>query len=420
MKNNLFLFFTIFTTIILVVDYYTYRGVKKVILNYSRLVKNIIKVLFWLVPVILIIGMIAFALLRDIILPDKVLIFFHFISGTFILFYFPKLIFIIFNFIDDIMKGGFHLFRKVKKDEIKKDTVEKITRSQFLTRIGILTAGVPFLAIIYGIGWGRFNFTVRRLKLNFENLPKKFNGLKIVQISDFHLGSFLNNIDFIEEVVEKVNLLKPDLILFTGDMVNNTATEMNKFIEILSRLNAKYGKYSVLGNHDYGEYVKWNSLEEKKKNLNQLIENQKIAGFDLILNDNRKIIIEDEEIELIGVENWGLPPFPQYGDLKKAMDKVKDDAFKILMSHDPTHWDEQVLGYTNIDLSLAGHTHGAQFGIEIPGWRWSPVNMRYKRWGGLYTEGKQNLNVNTGIGFIGFPGRVGMPPEVTLIELKNV
>jgi hypothetical protein len=419
MRTNPIFFIAVVSIVILLIDFYSYRGVKKVISDYNTTVKRTIRIFFWLVPAILITGLVIVSILRDVISAEKTLIFFHFVSGTFILFYVPKLIFIIFNLIDDLLKGGFHLFKKVKKEEIKSDSVNKITRSQFLTRIGILTAAVPFLAIAYGIGYGRFDLTVRKLKLSFSNLPKKFNGLKIVQISDFHIGSFLNHVGFVENAVDKINSLKPDLILFTGDMVNNLANELDKFIEILSRLNAKYGKYSVLGNHDYGEYVPWKSFEEKKENLEQVIKNQRLAGFDLILNDNRKIVIDDEQIELIGIENWGLPPFPQYGDLNKAMVNVDKNSFKILLSHDPTHWDEQVLGYTNIELSLAGHTHGAQFGIEIPGWRWSPVNMRYKRWGGLYTENNQHLNVNTGIGFIGFPGRVGMPPEISLIELET-
>ena len=178
--------------------------------------------------------------------------------------------------------------------------------------------------------------------------------------------------------------------------------------------------YSILGNHDYGDYVRWSSDEAKKSNLNKLINDQRDTGFDMLNNESRKLKIDDEFIEIVGVENWGLPPFPQYGDLDKALSQTDPNSFKILMSHDPTHWDAEVLGKTNIDLTLSGHTHGAQFGIEIPGWRWSPVSMRYKRWGGLYAEEDQKLFVSTGIGFIGFPGRVGMPPEIVVLELKRV
>jgi len=419
MRNNPFLVITIFSVVILLIDVYAYRGVKKLIVDLSKTIKRLIRILFWIVPVIIIAGLILVPLLRSEINPAEFLIYFHFISGTFILFYLPKLIFIIFNFIDDFLHGAIHLFSRKKKENSSDQAAKKITRSQFLTRIGIITAGIPFLSIAYGIAWGRFDLTLRKVKLGFKNLPKNFNGLKVVQLSDFHIGSLLNHSSFIEEAVKKVNSINPDLILFTGDFVNNVSEEMDKFLPLLRKLKSKYGNYSILGNHDYGEYVHWESEEAKDKNLDRLKQLQSNAGFDLILNDSRKIKIEDEEIELIGVENWGLPPFPQYGDLNKAQTNVNNDSFKILMSHDPTHWDEQVLGHTNIDLTLSGHTHGAQFGIEIPGWRWSPVNVRYKRWGGLYTEEKQHLYVNTGLGFIGFPGRVGMPPEITLIELES-
>lgn len=420
MRNNPFIFISIFVFILLLIDVYAFRGVKKLIIDLKKNTKNTIKILFWIVPIGLIIGLILISQLRDVISPEKYLIFFHFTSGTFILFYVPKLIFIVFNFIDDLLHGTLHLFSKKKEENKEEFKAKKITRSQFLTRIGIITAGIPFAALAYGIAWGRFDTTLRKLKISFKNLPANFNGLRIVQLSDFHLGSLLNHLPFVQDVVERVNKLNPDLILFTGDLVNNTSDEVDKFLPILSKLNSKYGNFSILGNHDYGEYVPWESMQAKENNLNRLKELQSEIGFDLILNDSRKLEIENEKIELIGVENWGLPPFPQYGDLKKAMENVDQSSFKILMSHDPTHWDEQVYPDTNIDLTLSGHTHGAQFGIEIPGWRWSPVNIRYKRWGGLYSEGFQHLHVNTGIGFIGFPGRVGMPPEITLIELEKI
>ena len=420
MRNNPFIFISIFVVVLLLIDFYAFRGVKKLIIDLKNSTKRIIKILFWIVPFGLILGLLLVSQLRDVISPEKYLIFFHFTSGTFILFYLPKLIFIVFNFIDDLLHGTLHLFSRKKKENKEEFESKKITRSQFLTRIGIITAGIPFLALAYGIAWGRFDTTVRKLKIGFKNLPPKFNGFKIVQLSDFHLGSLLNHLTFVEDVVERVNALNPDLILFTGDLVNNTSDEVDKFIKVLSRLKSNHGNFSILGNHDYGEYVRWESQEAKENNLMRLKMLQNEIGFDLVLNDNRRLIIDSEEIELIGVENWGLPPFPQYGDLNKALNKVNNDSFKILMSHDPTHWDEEVFEKTDIDLTLSGHTHGAQFGIEIPGWRWSPVNMRYKRWGGLYTEGEQHLHVNTGIGFIGFPGRVGMPPEITLIKLAKL
>ncbi|MBK7980859.1 MAG: metallophosphoesterase [Ignavibacteriae bacterium] len=419
MRNNPIYFALIFSAIILAIDFYVFRGVKKLIIDLGKSQKKIIKILFWVIPVILIAGIFLVPALQERINPAEFIIYFHFLSGTFILFYIPKLIFIGFNFIDDIFRLSVNFISKIKKQNPEEVNSQKISRSKFLTQVGIITAGIPFVSLIYGIGWGRFNITVRNEKIFSSKIPKNFNGLKIVQLSDFHIGSMLNQKDFVEEIVQSVNSLNPDLFLFTGDMVNNISEEMDSFLEILSKLKAKYGKYSILGNHDYGEYFQWKSEMDRLNNLERLKQLQKNIGLDLLLNENRKIEILGESIELMGVENWGLPPFPQYGNLKKAMENVDENKFKILMSHDPTHWDEQVLGYTNIDLTLSGHTHGAQFGIEIPGWRWSPVNMRYKRWGGIYSENEQQLYVNTGIGYIGFPGRVGMPPEITVIELNS-
>lgn len=418
MRSNPFLFTLIFSVILFAIDFTAYKGIKNILVNSSTLIKRLVFNLFWIVPVFIIGGIIYIWSFSDEISPARLMPYFHFISGAFILFYVPKLIFILFYFADNLLHLLSKVFigRKLPEDE----NGNQISRRRFLTRAGIVIAGIPFLSIAYGIKWGRFNFAVRKHTLSFNNLPREFDGLKIIQISDFHIGSFIGNEPMVDEIVYLVNNQNPDMILFTGDLVNNVADELNPFVDSLKKLNAKYGKYSVLGNHDYGEYVRWNSEIEKQNNLYRLIDLQKEIGFDLLTNDSRSFSINGSSINIIGVENWGLPPFPQYGDLKKAMQKVKNDNFKILLSHDPTHWDKHVLNYTNIDLTLSGHTHGAQFGVEIPGWRWSPVNLRYKRWGGLYTEGRQKLNVNTGIGFIGFPGRVGMPPEVTVIELKTV
>jgi predicted MPP superfamily phosphohydrolase len=417
--RNPIVFIIFFTFIILVLDFYAYSGVKKLAAGYRKITKRIIFYLYWVVPFLLITALNLFVFFNHSIDPANMLSYFHYISGTFILFYVPKLVFIIFNLFDDLIRIIKWIAKKFKKNGDADSNGESITRKQFLAKTGIIIAGLPFLSIAYGIKWGRFDFTIRNHTLNYTNLPSAFDGLKVVQISDFHIGSFLNNIDEVETAIELINEQNADLLLFTGDFVNNLSSETNSFIPILNKLKAKNGKYSILGNHDYGDYVRWDSIEEKRSNLDRLIKIQEDLGFKMLINESQKVILNGEEIELVGVENWGLPPFPQYGDLGKALSKTNSDSFKILMSHDPTHWDEQVLDKTRIDLTLSGHTHGAQFGIEIPGWRWSPVNMRYKRWGGLYTEGKQSLYVNTGIGFIGFPGRVGMPPEITVIELNK-
>ncbi len=408
-----------FSLIILLIDLYTYKGVKKIEISFSKISKRIMNFIFWTIPLIIISSLVFLFLFRAKANPQNGMIYFHYFSGLFLLFYIPKLIFIFFLFLDDLFHLGKWIASNFFSEKKNISTDNKISRSTFLTRVGIVIAGIPFLSIIYGIGWGRFNFIVRKSNIFFSNLPKEFDGFKIVQISDFHLGSFADNVEKIEEVVAIINKQNPDLLVFTGDLVNNIASEVNPFLFALSKLNAKYGMYSILGNHDYGEYVSWESVKEKQENIQQLIRNEEQIGFKVLLNSSAKIEIGNNSISLIGVENWGHPPFPQYGNLGKALDEIENSEFKILLSHDPTHWDAKVVSKTNINLTLSGHTHGAQFGIEIPGWRWSPINLRYKQWGGIYRRSKQVLNVNTGIGFIGFPGRIGMPPEVGLITLRK-
>ncbi len=266
---------------------------------------------------------------------------------------------------------------------------------------------------------GRYHYKENHVELKYENLPEKFDGFRIVHISDWHIGSFYGKPERIEEAVERINRTNPDIILFTGDLVNNLASEVEEFIPALKKLNAKYGVYSVLGNHDYGEYVSWADKAEAEANLTRLKELQKQVGFTLLNNTSTFIEIEGDKIGLIGVENWGIPPFPQYGNLDKAYENVKDAGFKVLMSHDPSHWEEEVKQKKNIDLTLSGHTHGMQFGINFKKLKWSPVKFKYPRWAGLYTEGKQDLFVSVGIGYIAFPGRVGMRPEIAILELHK-
>jgi predicted MPP superfamily phosphohydrolase len=420
MRSNPLVAILVFSAITLVIDFYVWWGITKIISDMRSRYKKIILLLYWIVPVLTLTGFALVLTFRDNIPPDRSLSYLHLISGSFFIFYIPKLIFIIFNIFDDVIFQIRKIITMTKqKMQSSGNPGKKITRRKLLTQVGIVFAGLPLLPLVYGIAHGRFDFTKRNVQLIFPNLPDSFNGLRILQISDFHIGTFVHHTDEVEKLVDLINTENPDLLLFTGDFINNYSSEVDSFIDILKRLNAKIGKFSILGNHDYGEYVRWKTDDDKKANVQRLKDLQKEIGFDLLLDESRKIQIDDQHIELIGIENWGMPPFPQYGDLNKAMANVEKDAFKILMSHDPTHWDAQVRERTNIDLMLSGHTHGAQFGIEIPGWRWSPVTMRYKQWGGLYTEGKQSLYVNTGLGSIGYPGRVGMPPEITVFELNN-
>ncbi|RKD91869.1 metallophosphoesterase [Mangrovibacterium diazotrophicum] len=293
-----------------------------------------------------------------------------------------------------------------------------ISRFTFISQTALLLGAALTGGLVYGMT-NRYRYQVKRTKVKLKNLPEEFKGMRIAQISDVHSGSF-DNPEAVAEGVEAILREKPDLILFTGDLVNDRAGEIVPYKEVFNRLNAPLGVYSVLGNHDYGDYVSWTSEEEKRENLDQLKQHHADMGWRLLVNEHVLLEREDKQIALIGIENWGARGFTKYGDMKKAVAGLdeKGVSAKILMSHDPSHWDAEVRKeYTDIDLTLAGHTHGMQFGIEIPGLKWSPVQYVYKRWAGLYREQDQYLYVNRGYGFIGYQGRLGILPEITLIEL---
>ncbi len=292
-----------------------------------------------------------------------------------------------------------------------------ITRSAFLSWAGMLAGTGLFGMLTYGMG-NRYRYQVKKLRLTFDNLPKAFNGLRVAHISDIHSGSFTDR-SAVERGVEKILAQKPDLILFTGDLVNNLASEMTPYVDLFGRLQAPLGVYSVLGNHDYADYVRWDSATAKQANLESLKQLQRQMGWQLLLNEQALIEKDGERLLLLGVENWSAKlRFPKYGDLARAYGNGAAASFKILMSHDPSHWKAEVCEkYRDIALTLSGHTHGMQFGVELPGMRWSPVQYFYNEWAGLYEQDQQKLYVNTGFGFIGYPGRVGFLPEITLIEL---
>ena len=327
-----------------------------------------------------------------------------------------KLILISFLFFEDILRlivSTYKFFFTPKESFL-------IDRRGFLSKIALLIASIPIPFVLHGIFKGRYNYKVYNYDLNFEDLPKEFDGYQITHISDIHSGS-LNNIKSVEYAVELINEQNSDLILFTGDIVNNRADELDVWKNTLSKIEANDGKYSVLGNHDYGDYVNWKFEHEKKDNFENLLKIQKEMGFDLLMNENINIKRNKQSISLIGVENWGKGPFKKKGDIDKACNGLNENDFKIVMSHDPSHWDEILKNHkTHFHLTLSGHTHGMQFGIEIPGWiKWSPAKWAYKHWAGLYNENKQFLNVNRGFGVLGFPGRVGIPPEISVITLKK-
>ncbi|MGP8216705.1 MAG: metallophosphoesterase [Bacteroidia bacterium] len=326
----------------------------------------------------------------------------------------PKLLFTIFVIIYAIIQGIY-----VALNNLVIHSAQLRLSLDWLLIAGTAISVILFLFIVRGILVGRFDFKVLKETIAFDALPDAFDKLRVVQISDLHIGSFYRHRDQVAKAVDMVNRLNPDIIVFTGDMVNNIADELKGFESILQKLQATLGKFAILGNHDYGDYVKWDSEEEKSRNLDTLVALERNAGFDLLLNENRLISKNGQTIAMVGIENWGKPPFAQYGQLPVAIQGTENIPFRILLSHDPSHWDEEVAEKTNIQLTLSGHTHGMQFGIRIGDWQWSPVQWRYERWHGLYTHKKQRLYVNRGLGHIGFPGRVGMLPEITLLELRS-
>lgn len=284
---------------------------------------------------------------------------------------------------------------------------------------GLIAGFLPFFAIVYAIFKSAYRFKIHRVEVHPKDLPSNFDGLKIVHISDLHVGSFSYRYRILEKVVHLINDLDADLILFTGDLVNNYAWELKGWDQVLNKLSARKGKFAVLGNHDYGDYSPWISEEAKKENFEEIKNFYQKIDFQLLLNASEVLTVNNQSIGILGVENWGLPPFRQDGDLQKAWKDVRNLPFKILLSHDPSHWDAEVIDKTDIDLTLSGHTHGMQAGIKILGKQWSPIQYKYKRWAGLYAHKKQYLYVTRGLGWLGFPGRMGMRPEITLIELKK-
>jgi len=353
--------------------------------------------------------------------PIRTTLFHNLIIGFTFSFLIFKLLFALFLFVDDISRF-IEFFGRwiIKLFSSKNGLTTYPNRRKFIGQIGLGIASIPFLGMLYGITKGKYNFKVKIIKLSFKNLPNAFNGFKLVHISDIHSGSF-DSMEDVQRGIDLVNDQNADVVFFTGDLVNNDAREIEPFIEKFKKLKSKYGLYSSLGNHDYGDYKHWPSAKAKQDNLELLKQHHKDIGFKLLNNANIEIEKEEEKIIILGVENWGKPPFPQRGDLDLALRNVDKNDFKILMSHDPTHWDYKVLKHPiNIDLTLSGHTHGMQFGVEIPGFKWSPIKYFYPRWAGLYKQSKQYLYVNRGFGFLGFPGRVGIWPEITVIELSSV
>ncbi len=337
--------------------------------------------------------------------------------GLFISMIVPKLITIIFLLAEDIFRIATTTYRFWFGEA---SNFHMPSRRLVLSQLALGLTAIPFASLLYGMFKGKYNFKVLRYNLEFDDLPEAFDGYQITQISDIHSGS-LDNPDKIAYAVDLINEQQSDLLLFTGDMVNNRSEELLPWMEVFGKLHAPDGMFSVLGNHDYGDYVSWDSIDDKIENLEKLIEWQRKIGFQVLQNSHRYLEREGQKIGLVGVENWGKGRFKKAGDLDKALEGIDPKVFKILMSHDPSHWDAKVLPHKDhIHLTLSGHTHGMQFGIEIPGLiKWSPVKWRYPRWAGLYHEAGRWLNVNRGFGYLAYPGRVGIWPEITVIRLKK-
>lgn len=408
-------FILVLALFFLAIDYYVYQAITIVTKNLSSSWKTGIRLVFWIPTVLSMMALLWWAF-GD---PDRYSANFRnwVITGLFAT-YFSKLFAVIILFMDDAQRGVRWVVSYFTKDSAPGLPGHSIPRSEFLSKAALITATVPFAAFTFGIISGAHDYRVKRITVKLKNLPKAFDGIRIGQISDIHSGSFWNK-TAVKGGVEMLQKEKPDIIFFTGDLVNNEAKEIKEYVDVFCKLRAPLGVFSITGNHDYGDYKSWVSKEAKQQNFKDLIEAHRLLGYDILLNENRIIEQGGEKLAIIGIENWGTR-FQKYGKLDVAYAGTEQAAVKLLLSHDPTNWDAQVrTGYSDIDMMFAGHTHGFQFGVEIGDFKWSPVQYVYKQWAGLYQEGNQYLYVNRGFGYIGYPGRVGILPELTITELKR-
>lgn len=404
----------ILVVIMFLVDLYVYQGVKLLSESVDGWARVIWRGSFWVLSILSIIGAILIITGYTMGIPEGTIIY---LRTLIFIFYASKFAFGLFIGLDDMRRGIYWLSALFPNS----DPFIKPGRSFWMTNIAFLFAAIPFLSLIYGMIRNPYRYQVFPIQIQSENLSVH-DTLRIVQLSDIHSGSFRSP-KSVEKAIHIINDLNPDLVLFTGDLVNNKADEMKDYIGIFSKIKSKHGIFSILGNHDYGDYVRWSSMEAKKKNLQDLYQIHAQMGWDLLLNEHRSIAIKGMSINIIGVENYStLPQFPRYGDLEVSMQGMPPADYQILLSHDPTHWEAQVVGKSPlIDLTLSGHTHGFQFGFE---WtdhiRWSPSQYIYKQWAGKYQKGTQVLYVNRGFGFLGYPGRVGILPEITILEITGL
>ncbi len=408
----------LFLTVFLVIDFYIYHGLRTVLPQRESAVR-VYNSVFWSLTVITL-TVIVLALFTDWRSWPKQLRMYSF--AIIVIMMATKLVFCAFLLVDDAVRllryagiVGTQLFSKSPVN----DSI-RVSRLGFLVKFGAMLSAVPMVSLLYGMTGNTTRFSIRKLKLKLPGLPSSFEGFKAVQISDLHVGSFLSS-DPLRKAIQLIHEQKPDVIFFTGDLVNDRHEEVLEHISVLRELKAPMGVYSVLGNHDYGDYLNWESSKDKQENLRRLKEIQHEFGWKLLLNNHAYLERDGERIGIIGVENWSARMnFKRYGDMIAATAGFDPAAVNILLSHDPSHWHAEVTSkYPFVDLTLSGHTHGFQFGVELPGFRWSPVQYVYREWADLYQSGQQKLYVNRGLGFIGYPGRVGILPEITVIEFQR-
>lgn len=397
--------FLIIAAIFLFLEIYIYQAIRTLTDNFW------IRIAYWVLS-LSVYGFFAYEILH-FQKSDRSTMRAQIMISLFLVFILPKVFVVLFLLIDDLFRTGSYFLGFMKPTENFFPE-----RRKFLSLVGLGLGGVLSGLFIDGITFGKYRHKVRKVKVKIKNLPNNFKGYKIIQISDVHSGSFSDPAK-LEHAIHLINEQKPDLVLFTGDMVNNVSEEFKPFIPLFSKIKAKDGKFGVLGNHDYGDYVTWDSPSAKKQNLETLVDYERQAGFDILRNENRFIEKNGEKLYILGVENWGLKPFPQFGNIDKALENVPQTAAKILMSHDPTHFDYVVKKHpADIHLTLSGHTHGMQFGLDLKNIKWSPVQYKYPKWADLYESEGKLLYVNRGFGVLGYPGRVGVLPEITLLELS--
>ena len=417
--NARILFFFI---ILLLIDLYAFQAVRFAIRGYSQNAIHWINLIYWFFSCFCY-GLIVFTQVSD---WHSWNIYFRTYSIAVLIILIPsKIILVLFVLVDDLVRFFRWLLKKIsswfQRTNLNENDQETRTmsRSDFIIKMGLFVGSIPFFSMIYGMAFNPYNFKIRKQRLILPDLPGSFDGFKIVQISDIHTGSFLSR-EPLNRAVSIINEQKPDVVFFTGDLVNYNHTEALNYIDSLKNIKAIHGVSSIFGNHDYGDYYKWNNLEEKEHDIQELKKIHSQLGWNLLWDEHHYIEQDGEKITVIGVQNCSGHGFSNYGSLDKATKNIEYSAVNILLSHDPSHWQKEVTKkYPEINITLSGHTHGMQFGVEIPGFKWSPIQYIYKEWAGIYQEKNQYLYVNRGLGFIGYPGRVGILPEITVMELKK-